>query len=317
MQTILVTGGAGFIGSHFLNTFVSRESHIRFLNVDSLTYASDQNRIQTSVKNAPNYSFEHVDISEGESLENIYKKHQPTDVIHFAGETHVDRSIIDPDIFIRSNIVGTKNLLECHRKYSKGRFHYVSTDEVYGDISEGNFSKETDVLSPSSPYSASKAAAEMLVMAYSRTYKVDSTISRGSNTYGVGQYPEKLIPLSLKKLSLGKKISLYGDGLNVRDWLSVDDHVGAIWEIFTRGKNSEIYNIGASNPLTNKEIIELLLELLGKDTSWIEHTTDRPGHDRRYALDTTKIEHMLDWKPISDFQAEIKKIIATFPGLQK
>lgn len=306
---IIVTWGAGFIGSHFLNTFVRRNPEIDFINIDSITYAWDLSRIDEQIQTSSNYHFEKADIRDKSTLWEIYKKYNPTGTIHFAAETHVDRSIASPDIFLETNILGTKNLLDAQREYGSGRFHYVSTDEVYGDNPWTHLSKETDILNPSSPYSASKAAAEMLLMSYGRTYGVDFTISRGSNTYGKNQYPEKLIPYALKCLNEGKKIGIYGDGENIRDWLSVEDHIGAIWEIFRRGKNREIYNVGANTLLSNNEIMHILLELSWEDISKIEYVSDRTGHDRRYALDTAKIESKLGWKPDSNFRESLKKLI--------
>lgn len=309
MQTIIITGGAWFIGSHFLDIFVPKFREIRFINLDNITYAWDLSRISDRVQESENYLFEHVDIRNKEKIVNLYKKYTPTGTIHFAAETHVDRSIISPDIFLETNILGTKNLLDAHREYAKGRFHFVSTDEVYGDNPGNHLSKESDMLRPSSPYSASKAGAEMLVMSYGRTFGIDYTISRGSNTYGTSQYPEKLIPYSLKRIREGKSITIYGDGENVRDWLSVEDHITAIWEIFTRGKMGEIYNVGANNLLSNNEIIHILLEMLSQSSSSIEYIPDRLGHDRRYALDISKIEKELGWSPRSDFRESLKKIL--------
>lgn len=309
MQTIIITWGAGFIGSHFLNIFVPKFPETHFINLDSLTYAWDVWRISDSVQKSKNYQFEQCDIRKKDTVLEIYKKYQPNGTIHFAAETHVDRSIASPDIFLETNILGTKNLLDAHKEYSNGRFHYVSTDEVYGDNPGNHLSKETDILHPSSPYSASKAGAEMLVMSYGRTYVLDYTISRGSNTYGTHQYPEKLIPYTLKRIREGKSVTLYGDGENIRDWLSVEDHIGAIWEIFHRGKNGEIYNVGANNLLSNNELIDFLLEIVWKPSNTIEYITDRPGHDRRYALDISKIRDELGWSPKSDFRESLKKVI--------
>lgn len=292
-----------------MNTYVQKFPETHFINIDSITYAGDLSRIDAEVEKSENYHFEKVDICEKNNILDIYKKYSPTGTIHFAAETHVDRSIASPDIFLETNILGTKNLLDAQREYATGRFHYVSTDEVYGDNPWTHLSKETDILNPSSPYSSSKAAAELLLMSYGRTYGVDFTISRGSNTYGKNQYPEKLIPYALKCLNEGKKIGIYGDGENIRDWLSIEDHIGAIWEIFTRGENREIYNVGANTLLSNNEMMHILLELTWEDISKIEYVSDRTGHDRRYALDTTKIERELGWKSESNFRESLKKLI--------
>ena len=309
MKTLFITWGAGFIGSHFLNTFVPLHHDIFFVNLDSLTYAGDISRIEASVQGSTNYIFEEVDIRERKLLQSLYKKYTPSGTIHFAAESHVDRSIASADIFLETNIFGTKNLLESHKKYASWRFHYVSTDEVYGDIPWNYLSKEIDILNPSSPYSASKAGAEMFVMSYGRTYWIDYTISRGSNTYGTHQHTEKLIPYALQQLKEWKKIWLYGDGENIRDWLSVDDHTRAIWEIFTRGKSGNIYNIGARNLKTNNEVIWNILSYLKQNDSSLEYVIDRLGHDRRYALDTSKIREELDWVPKSNFEEELSNII--------
>ncbi len=292
-----------------MNTYVQKFPETHFINIDSITYAGDLSRIDEEVEKSENYHFEKADIRDKSTLWEIYKKYNPTGTIHFAAETHVDRSIASPDIFLETNILGTKNLLDAHREFATGRFHYVSTDEVYWDNPWDHFSVETDILNPSSPYSASKASAEMLLMSYGRTFHIDYTISRWSNTYGKNQYPEKLIPYALKCLNEGKKIGVYGDGENIRDWLSVEDHIGAIWEIFHRGKSGEIYNVGANALLSNNEIMHILLELTWEDISKIEYVSDRPGHDRRYALDTAKIESELGWKSESNFRESLKKLI--------
>ncbi len=308
-QTIIITWGAGFIGSHFLNTYVKNNPNIFFVNLDSITYAWDINRIDQKISESQNYAFERVDIGDYKIILGIYKRYRPTGTIHFAAETHVDRSITGPDLFFQTNIIGTKNLLDAHKEFSDWRFHYVSTDEVYGDNPWNHLSKETDMLYPSSPYAASKAGAEMLVMSYGRTYGIDYTISRGSNTYGINQYPEKLIPYSLKRLREGNTVTLYGDGENIRDWIYVSDHNEAIWEIFTHWKQWEIYNVGAHNLLSNNELINFMLELTRNDDKKIEYIPDRAWHDRRYALNTKKIEKELGWKSKSHFRETFKEFI--------
>ncbi len=297
MQTIIITWGAGFIASHFLNTFALLHKEICFVNLDSVTYAGCLARIDEKVSMGKNYIFEKADIRDKESVQKIYEKYKPTDIIHFAAETHVDRSIHLPDIFLETNILGTNNLLELHREYNLSRFHYVSTDEVYGDNPGKNLSKEDDVFRPSSPYAASKAWAEMLVMAYGRTYGIDFVITRWSNTYGPSQYKEKLIPRSIDLLRNNKHIGLYGNGENIRDWIYVSDHCDAIWEVFRKWRKWSIYNIASGDSKTNKEVILSILAFFDKDESRISYITDRLGHDFRYAIDTSKIRHELAWEP--------------------
>lgn len=307
MRTIFVTWWAGFIGSNFLNKYVVSEKEVHFVNIDSLTYAGNLDNI--SVSTEKNYSFERVSICDKDSLRLLYKKYCPSDIIHFAAETHVDKSIKDPRIFTETNIIGTQNLLDLHREFRLNRFHFISTDEVYGDIPDGWFFTEDTPLNPSSPYSASKAWADMLVRAYGRTFGINYTITRCSNNYWPNQASEKLIPHFINLLCHWEQVTLYGDGSNIRDWLYVDDHCDAVWRVFSYAKNGSVFNIGWRNEYTNLEITRILLTALGKDESSILFVSDRPGHDKRYAIDASKIETELWFKPSIDFSEGIAKTI--------
>jgi len=311
MKTILVTGGAGFIGSNYLNYAVRKYPRYRFINVDVLTYAGRLANIEIS--RAKNYSFVKADIRNLAAMERIFKKYNPTHIIHFAAESHVDVSIKNPDIFIETNIVGTHNLLVLAKRHSVQRFHHISTDEVYGSLTKNaRPSKEGDTLSPSSPYSASKAGADMLVLAYNRTFGLDIVITRLSNNYGPRQYEEKLIPLSITNLLAGKNVPLYGSGKNVRSWLYVEDGVKGIDLAFHKGKSGEIYNIGGHDELPNIEVAQMLVRALGKDRRQIEHVEDRLGHDFRYALKSLKAQKALGWKPKIRFESGLKKTVAFY-----
>ena len=307
-QKILVTWGMGFIGSNFLSWAVPKYPEIDWICVDCLNYAADTTNL-ASISDASNFSFYKWNICDEIFLEDVFQRGKPTDIIHFAAETHVDRSITDPKIFALSNVLGTQNLLDMQRKYGLQRFHHVSTDEVYGDIGAPYSSKETDLLEPSSPYSSTKAGSDLLVLSYVRTFDIDATISRCTNNYGPHQDLEKFIPRSIHRLKNNEPILLYGDGLNIRDWLHVQDHVEAIWQIFTTGKSGEIYNIGSGNERSNREIAELLITLMGKNLDLIQYVQDRPGHDLRYSLDSTKIQRELWWKAKVDFQTGLKDLV--------
>lgn len=309
MQRIIITGWAGFIGSNFLNTFVPLHPEIHFINLDVLTYAGDLAKIDNSVRDAANYAFFQIDIRDKEDLQKLFETENPTDIIHFAAESHVDNSIKNPRIFTETNVIGTQNLLDLHREFGLWRFHYISTDEVYGDIPEWGFFTETTPLRPSSPYSASKAAGDMLTSAYGRTFGIDYTITRCSNNYGPHQDHEKLIPHFIDLLKNDRPVSLYGDGSHIRDWLYVVDHCEAVWEVFTRGERGSVYNIGWNNEYTNLEITKILIAKMGKSESLIEFVADRPGHDQRYAIDATKIQRELGWEPKVEFRDGIEKTI--------
>jgi dTDP-glucose 4,6-dehydratase len=307
IKTILVTGGAGFIGSNFLNRYVPEYPEICFVNLDKLTYAANLNNIE--VANAKNYTFIQGNICDTHFLEKLFVDRPIDAIIHFAAESHVDLSIENPDIFVQTNIIGTQNLLSFAHKYGIKRFHHISTDEVYGSLGNtGYFTEETNI-QPSSPYSASKAGSDHLVCAYHHTFGLDTTLSRCSNNYGPYQDTTKLIPKFISLLASDKKVPLYKDGKNIRDWLFVRDHVEAIWCIFTKAASGAIYNIGGNNEKTNSEITSLLLQFFGKDESYIEYVADRPGHDFRYAIDAAKIKNELDWQPTYTFEKGIAETI--------
>lgn len=309
MKKILVTWGAGFIGSNFLNKYVMLYPNIVFINVDCLTYAGKLENISEQAKSASNYVFEKVDIRNVSALEDVFTRHSPTDIIHFAAESHVDNSIKNPRLFTETNVLGTQNLLDLYRKYGLQRFHQISTDEVYGDIPNTGFFLETTPLNPSSPYSASKTAADMLVKAYGRTFMIDFVITRCSNNYGPNQDNEKLIPHFINLLQQNKQLTVYGDGSNIRDRLFVEDHCDAIWEVFTRAQSWSIYNIWWNNEYSNLEITKILLKEMGKDESFIGFVPDRPGHDKRYAIDASKLKNELWREPKVKFDQGIKTTI--------
>ena len=302
-MVFLITGGAGFIGGNYLNIMVRRYPNDRFVCLDALTYAGNMETLEPIMK-LPNFRFVHGDIRDRNAVYKLFEEEHFDVVINFAAESHVDRSIVDPQIFLETNILGVSVLMDACRKYGIRRFHQVSTDEVYGDLPLDRLDllfKETNPLKASSPYSASKASADLLVMAYHRTFGLPVTISRCSNNYGPYQFPEKLIPLVIDKAKKDEKIPLYGDGLNVRDWLDVSDHCNAIDLIVRKGKPGEVYNIGGHNERSNVQVIKAILKYLNKPDSLIEHVKDRPGHDRRYAMDPTKIETELGWRPTYNF----------------
>ncbi len=308
-QTIIVTGWAGFIGSNFLNKYVLLHPEIDFINIDALTYAGKLENISAEVSKAPNYAFEKVDIRNYDEIARVYEKYTPTDIIHFAAESHVDNSIKNPKIFTETNVLGTQNLLDAHRNFGLKRFHHISTDEVYGDLPNGGFFTEITPINPSSPYSSSKAGSDLLVKAYGRTFGVDYVITRCSNNYGPNQDNEKLIPHFIELLQNNKPVTVYGDGSNIRDWLYVEDHCDAIWEVFTRSQTKWIYNIGGNNEYTNLEITKLILKEMGKGEEYITFVEDRKGHDVRYAIDATKIRTDLNWEPKVRFENGIVKTI--------
>lgn len=304
MKNILVTGGAGFIGSNFINYILDKKDDYNIINLDKLTYAGNLENLILSEKKQ-NYHFLKGDITDFELVYDIFEKYKIKYVIHFAAESHVDRSILGSEIFYRTNVMGTNVLLEVARKFEVERFLQISTDEVYGSLgSEGHFTEKTP-LSPNSPYSSSKAAADMMVMAFHHTYGMPVLITRCSNNYGPYQFPEKLIPLMIINSINNKKLPVYGDGLYVRDWIYVIDHNKAVELVFEKGKVGEVYNIGASNEMPNIKIIKLILSHLNKGEELIEYVKDRPGHDRRYAIDSSKIKNELGWKPAFTFENAI------------
>ena len=308
---ILVTGGAGFIGGNFVYHILEKYPAYKVICLDLLTYAGNMETLAKAMEN-PNFAFERCDIANREAVFAVFAKHRPDVVVNFAAESHVDRSIADPGIFLRTNVMGTGVLMDASREYKVSRFHQVSTDEVYGDLPLDRpdllFTEETP-LHTSSPYSASKAGADLLCQAYHRTYKLPVTISRCSNNYGPFHFPEKLIPLMIANALQDKPLPVYGKGENVRDWLYVHDHCTAIDEIIHRGTVGEVYNIGGHNERTNLDVVKTILRELNKPESLINYVTDRPGHDMRYAIDPTKISNELGWLPATTFEAGIKQTI--------
>lgn len=308
---IMVTGGAGFIGSNFIYYEHQHHPEDRIICLDKLTYAGNLETL-APLMDKPNFRFIKADIADRKKVYDIFAKEKPDIVVNFAAESHVDRSIENPEIFLQTNVIGTSVLLDACRKYGIDRYHQVSTDEVYGDLPLDRpdlFFTEKTNLHTSSPYSASKASADLLVMAYHRTYKIPTTISRCSNNYGPYHFPEKLIPLMIINALNDKMLPVYGDGKNVRDWLYVEDHCAAIDLILRKGKAGEIYNVGGHNERANIDVVKTILRQLGKPESLIEHVTDRKGHDRRYAIDPTKIHDELGWEPKIRFEDGIKKTV--------
>ncbi len=303
---ILVTGGAGFIGSCFIRHMLTKHNDYKIINLDALTYAGNIENLD-DIKDNKNYTFIHGNICDKKLVRDIVAE---TDcIINFAAESHVDRSITGPEIFIETNVAGTLNLLQAAKELGIQRFLQVSTDEVYGSLGKDGYFYETTPLAPNSPYSASKASADLLVRAYFETYKLPVLNTRCSNNYGPYQYPEKLIPFFISKLLKNEKVPVYGDGLNVRDWLYVYDHCSAIDTVLHKGKEGEIYNIGGHNEKTNLEITKLILNAMGKDESSIQYVKDRLGHDRRYAICNDKIQSELGWSPSLTFEEGIKLTI--------
>jgi len=307
-MNILLSGGAGFIGSNLVMYLLKKYPDIRILNLDKLTYAGNLENLE-SVNNHPRYHFERGDICDRRLVEQLLGKHSIDAIINVAAETHVDRSIVGSAEFIQTNIVGTHVLLELAREKNIAKFVQISTDEVYGSLGPtGKFTEETPI-HPNSPYAASKASADNFVLAYHHTYGLPAVITRCSNNYGPFQFPEKLIPLMIANALNGKPLPVYGDGMNVRDWLHVADHCSAIDAVVRRGRVGEVYNIGGNNEKPNLELIKLLLKLLGKSESLITFVKDRPGHDRRYAIDSSKIQRELGWTPSFTFEQGMKETV--------
>lgn len=322
MTNILVTGGAGFIGSNFVRFMMAHHPAYRIVNVDALTYAGNLENLK-DVKDNPNYTFVKADIRDRAKIDEIFVTYGIDAVVNFAAESHVDRSIVEPEIFLTTNVYGTQVLIDIAKKYWKVnpndkyckkykygvKFLQVSTDEVYGALGQTGMFVETMPLLPNSPYSASKASADMIVRAYHETFGMPINITRCSNNYGPYQFPEKLIPLMINNCLKGKDLPVYGDGMQVRDWLHVSDHCSAINTVLHNGANGEVYNIGGNNERANIEIVALIIDKLGKSKSLIKYVQDRPGHDRRYAVDNTKITTHLGWKPDYTFEQGIKETI--------
>ncbi|MFT8342079.1 MAG: dTDP-glucose 4,6-dehydratase [Clostridium beijerinckii] len=308
---IIVTGGAGFIGGNFVHYMLNKYSNYKIICVDTLTYAGNMETL-AGVEGNHNFVFYKIDIADRDAVYDMFEKEHPDMVVNFAAESHVDRSIENPEIFLKTNIMGTAVLMDACRKYGIRRYHQVSTDEVYGDLPIDRpdlfFTEETPICA-SSPYSSSKASADLLVGAYHRTYGLPVTISRCSNNYGPYHFPEKLIPLMIANALNNKELPVYGTGENVRDWLYVEDHCSAIDLIIHNGKIGEVYNIGGHNERTNLEVVKTILRELGKTEDLIKYVTDRKGHDRRYGIDPTKIHNELGWLPTTTFDEGIKKTI--------
>ncbi len=307
MKKILVTGGAGFIGSNYINSILS-ESDDLIVNIDKLTYAGNLENLK-KVDSKPNYHFVKGDITNSELIDYLFVKYGITHVVNFAAESHVDRSILGSEVFFRTNVIGTNVLLEAAKRHNVEKFLQVSTDEVYGSLGPTGLFTETTPLSPNSPYSSSKASADMMAMSFFHTYGMPVVITRCSNNYGQLQFPEKLIPLMIINALNDKKLPVYGDGMNVRDWIYVIDHNKAIDLVLEKGKVGEVYNIGASREMPNIEIVKLILNKLGKGEELIEYVKDRLGHDRRYAIDSSKIQNELGWSPKFDFENAIENTI--------
>jgi dTDP-glucose 4,6-dehydratase len=293
---LLVTGGAGFIGSAFIRLVVREHPEHHVINLDKLTYAGNLENL-TEVAESPRYQFVKGDIADGPLVQSLFAEHKPDAVVHFAAESHVDRSILSPEPVIRTNLHGTFCLLEAARVNKTSRFVHVSTDEVYGSIEEPHDADESYPLKPSSPYSASKAGSDLLALSYFTTFKMPVTVTRASNNYGPYQFPEKLIPLMISNAIDDKALPIYGDGMQIRDWLFVEDHCRAIYGLIEKGRAGEVYNIGGSLALPNLEVVRQILKETGKSESLMTRVTDRPGHDRRYALSSEKIERETGWRP--------------------
>ncbi|EKN62787.1 dTDP-glucose 4,6-dehydratase [Schinkia azotoformans] len=305
---LLVTGGAGFIGSNFVRYMVGKYPHYHIVNLDKLTYAGNLGNLK-DIEDKPNYTFIKGDIADTEFINNLFEKESFDYVLNFAAESHVDRSITEPDIFIKTNVLGTQVLLDATKNNDVKKYLQISTDEVYGTLEETGYFTEETPLAPNSPYSASKASADFLVRAYHETYGLPINITRCSNNYGPYHFPEKLIPLMIINALNDKPLPVYGDGLNIRDWLHVEDHCQAIDLVLHKGQPGEVYNVGGNNERTNMDVVKIILNELGKPESLIKFVADRLGHDRRYAIDATKLKTNLGWNPKYRFEDGIKQTI--------
>ncbi|MFF2091722.1 dTDP-glucose 4,6-dehydratase [Paenibacillus sp. NPDC058174] len=305
---ILITGGAGFIGSNFVLYMIEKYPDYQIINVDALTYAGNLENLR-AIEHHANYTFVKADIADRVALEPLFENGDIDAVLNFAAESHVDRSILHPEIFVQTNILGTQTLLDLSKQYNINKFVQVSTDEVYGTLGDTGLFTEETALAPNSPYSASKAGADLLVRAYHETFGLPINITRCSNNYGPYQFPEKLIPLMIQNALQDKPLPVYGDGLNVRDWLYVEDHCSAIDLVLHNGRNGEVYNVGGNNERTNVHVVKTILEELGKPDTLITYVKDRLGHDRRYAIDADKIRNELGWQPQYPYENGIKETI--------
>jgi dTDP-glucose 4,6-dehydratase len=314
MQTLLVTGGCGFIGSNFIRHVLVAQPDVAIVNLDALTYAGNLANL-VDVAHSPRYRFWHGDITDRGLVRRLVGTGIDS-IVHFAAESHVDRSIHDAAPFVRTNVMGTQVLLDAAREFGIRRFVHVSTDEVYGSLGpDGAFSEQTP-LAPNSPYAASKAAADLLVRSYAHTFGLPAMITRCSNNYGPYQFPEKMIPLFVSNLLRDEQVPVYGDGQQIRDWIHVEDHCAAVYAVWRAGRPGEVYNIGGRCEKTNLELTHTLLDLLGKPRTLIRHVADRPGHDRRYAIDCTKIEAELGWRPAIEFEHGLRETIAWYRANQ-
>lgn len=313
---ILVTGGAGFIGSNFIRYILENTSY-SVVNADSLTYAGNLENLEGTI-DGERHVFIKADITDAAAMKEIFEKHRFSGVINFAAESHVDRSILDPGVFIETNVKGTLNLLQNALNSKVGRFLQISTDEVYGELDEAEMPfTEDSPLKPNSPYAASKASADMLVLAFCRTYGIDAVITRCSNNYGRYQFPEKLIPLIVNRASKNENVPVYGDGMNVRDWIHVDDHSAGILLAFEKGRKGCVYNLGSRNEKTNVELVKEILSIMGKSESLIEFVKDRPGHDRRYAINPERAEAELGFESKRDFRTSLKETVEWYLNNEK
>jgi dTDP-glucose 4,6-dehydratase len=308
MKTILITGGAGFIGANLVRRVLARRPDWKVVNLDALTYAGDLTRL-AEVRQEPRYAFEKADLADRAAVDAVFGRHEISLVAHLAAESHVDRSILEPTLFIRSNVLGTQNLIDAARAAGVERFLHVSTDEVYGALGATGKFVETTPLSPNSPYSASKAGSDLLVRAACHTFGFPAVITRCSNNYGPWQFPEKLIPLMVCNALEGKPLPVYGDGMQVRDWIHVDDHCDGLLAALERGRPGEVYNLGGDCEKPNLEIVKLVLSTLGRDEKLIQFVADRPGHDRRYAIDATKAKRELGWSPKRGFEEGMRETV--------
>ncbi len=310
---LLVTGGCGFIGSNFILGLLETDPYVSIINVDLLTYAGNLENLQDAAIYKDRYSFFKLDIADYSSMADLLDQERPDVIVNFAAESHVDRSILDSSSFVRTNVQGTHTLLELTRTKGVGRFVQVSTDEVYGSLrADDKPFTEKHNIAPNSPYAASKASADLFVRSYSKTHGLDTVITRCSNNYGPYQFPEKLIPLMITNAYNDQELPVYGDGSNVRDWIHVKDHCSAVTLILKSGKAGEVYNIGAGHEARNMDIVQSIVRMLGKPESLIKFVKDRPGHDKRYAMDSSKLEHDLGWKPEISFEEGLRSTIAWY-----